>query len=385
MTVPETIRTHTYSVLHNGCDPLEADAAKVRHQLQDVLGLVAASPEQADVLVYLGCTFSHQKEQQFEQALVRICTPSNGRLVIASGCYLKESLPHLNLKFSPKEKIVALVAQTLGLQLPSPAIQTSWARAGNGIVVISEGCYGQCAFCSVRLARGQHRSRPLDDVMGDIHRTWDGKAIIKLAGQDVAAYGRDRRATLWELLRAIGHRFPHLQVELGPLGPQWLIKTELGDLALLASQSVVGNVHVPLQSASNAVLKRMKRKYTYKQFEALWVSMDRVGVKNLSTDIMAGFPGETLEDHERSLEFLRTHRLAFAQIFMYEPRPGTTASQCEALPKRIRMERTMELVAEYLRASAEFRGTGLDRLVSSSQGMLFNTNVQFEEDTVDES
>ncbi|MBW2000110.1 MAG: radical SAM protein [Deltaproteobacteria bacterium] len=375
----------TYCVLHNGCDPLEVDAAGVRRRLRDTLGLIPAPVEEADLVVFMGCTFSQQKEEEFERHLVSLCQPSNGRLVIASGCYLEKAMRCPNVKYCRASEIVELVASTLDLAPISQGSASLPIQAGSGIVLVSEGCYGCCTFCSVRLVRGQHRSRPVNEIIQDIRVLFHHNGSVKLAGQDVAAYGRDIGKTLWDLLLTISEEFPNIQVELGPLGPEWLIRSKNDELSLLASKNISGNVHVPLQSASNTVLRRMQRRYTYEEFGNLWGRLCQVGVQKLSTDLMAGFPGETIEDHEKTLDFLATHRLAFAQVFMYEPRPGTEAALREPLPRRTRMERTMELIAAYLSTSARFRSVDIENLALSTSEMLFNTNVQLEEDITDES
>lgn len=377
-------RRKTYCIVHNGCDPLEADAAGLRRRLESSLGLVPVPAKEADILVVMGCTFSRQKEGEFERMLGNACSSPNGRLVVASGCFLTNSFRHPSLEYSRTDSVLELVANRLGKSLLTTSDEESGRRDGAGIVVISEGCYGQCAFCSVRIVRGNHTSRPIPDILADIGRVSAAHRRVKLAGQDVAAYGRDRGQTLWDLLRAITNRYPGLRVELGPMGPQWLIGSTDEDLGLLATPMVAGNVHVPLQSGSDAILRNMRRPYTRNEFEALWKRLCEVGVANISTDLMAGFPAETLDDHERTLSFLRAHKLAFAQIFMYERRPGTEAAEWESLPKHIRMVRTTELIAEYLEAYGTFRGVTLQHLVSHSRHMLFNTNIQFEEDTTDE-
>ncbi len=384
MRRPEAKAGLSYCVVHNGCDPLEADAAGVRRELENMLGLRPALAEEADVLVYMACTFSRQKEEEFERTLTDFCRSSNGRLVIASGCYLRDGVSHPNLKYCRTDAIVKVVSNALDLPQALAPRETPRSKAGTGIVVISEGCYGCCAFCSVKLVRGQHRSRPLQEVLDDIGRIWHGNGSVKLAGQDVGAYGRDQGNTLWGLLTAASERFPGLKVELGPLGPEWLIKSATTELTRLGSASVTGNIHVPLQSASDNVLNKMRRHYSYDEFNGLWARLCEVGVQNISTDLMAGFPGETQDDHEETLGFLRTHNLAFAQIFMYEPRPGTEAERYNTLSKRTRVKRTMELIAEYLHASARFRAASVEELISATDGMLFNTNVQIQEDLTDE-
>jgi tRNA A37 methylthiotransferase MiaB len=202
--------------------------------------------------------------------------------------------------------------------------------------------------------------------------------VIKLAAQDVAAYGRDCSVTLGSLLRALFKEFPSIKVKLGPLNPEWLMKSSDGDLGLLGRNNMVGNIHIPLQSASDAILRPMNKRYPYRAFAALWEKLLRLGVTSLSTDLMAGFPGERQRDHEMNLEFLETHRLEFAQIFMYQPRPGTQAATYKQLPYRIRLERTVDLIAKYIGAYMRFHGIALNQLLCGKQIIPpFNSNVDF--------
>lgn len=366
----------SFCVFHSGCDSLEYDAECLREQLTQTYGLRAASVFDADIIVYLGCSFSAQKEAEFKASIDALLKESKGKLLIISGCYLDEYQKHSKICFARRDGVAQVVNQYLKNQRYLSPYTTKCGQKRGPVVAISEGCFGECTFCSVRLVRGNHVSRPAEDILSDIEQAYQVNEVIKLAGQDVAAYGRDKGGNLAQLLSRIFNRFPSIRCELGPMNPEWLNRMDDAELRILGHEQVVGNLHVPLQSASDKVLRRMKRHYTYDDYLVLWNRLSRLGINTLSTDLMAGYPGETAEDHMRTLGFIESHPLEFAQIFMYEPRPRTKAVIYTPLPVSVRLTRTMELIATYVEAYMRFHGLDAQQVALGTESTPpYNTNV----------
>lgn len=374
----------TFFISHTGCDSAEYDAEKIRLQLMS-FGILPSTRETADIIILLGCTFTQQKEIEFKSNIQETVLNVRPKLFIVSGCYLSWTNLYTNVIFARKEEISHIVREYLLINNGEILKKRTIVDSHSPIVAISEGCYGHCTFCSVKNVRGVHRSREIADIISDIKLSLSAHNTIRFVGQDVAAYGRDKGTTLWHLLRKTFKEFPEIKFELGSLNPKWLIKSEINDLLLLNNPNIVGNIHVPLQSASEHVLKRMNRGYTYEEFILLWIKLrDNIGIDNLSTDLISGFPGETESDHFQTIEFLNTNKLSFAQIFMYDPRPGTAAATYNQLPRDLRLKRTLDLIAEYIASYLRFYS--IADALGSELSVPFNSNIKLDlENISDES
>lgn len=337
----------TFYITTNGCESLRFDIQKVSEDLALRGFLQTNDAEDALITLVFGCTFTHQDEIRFKELVNDLASKRNdGQLIIVTGCYLEEEA---------REGIVFTRRQSVGVVLDAilkdevKGLDFSPPRVGKVLpfVAISEGCYGHCAFCSIRFVRGRHRSRPLEVVLMDVQRAFEACGRVKLVGQEIAAYGEDTDSSLPSLVRRIFMEYPGIRIELGSLGPKWMMRFSDADLKVFAGNGFEGNIHLPLQSASDSILKRMVRSYTYAEFIDLLDRLKRQGIERFSTDLMAGFPGETEADHEANIRFLEENPFNFAQIFMFEPRPGTVAAAMDQLPRDLRLRRTLELIATY--------------------------------------
>lgn len=333
-------------VLHHGCDALDAEMEELRGGLMATYGLAPAARSSASIIVLGGCTFTAQKEAELMETIDGLLTSPQLKLLVVSGCYLGSEHPDPRVAFTRRDGVSGVV----GSVVERFRVRADAARHGaeGPFIRISEGCYGQCTFCSIRHVRGRHRSRPLAEIMSEVASAASVHETIRLVGQEVSAYGRDIGETFASLLRRLYCEFPDLRVEVGSLHPRWLMCLNDDELVVLAHPNMSGNVHIPLEAASDVVLTRMRRSYTVAEYEALWHRLNRLGARSLSTDIIAGFPGESEDDHKLNLKFVREHEIAFAQLFKFEPRPGTTAANMSQLDGQIRLYRAIDLIAEYV-------------------------------------
>lgn len=199
-------------------------------------------------------------------------------------------------------------------------------RGVTGFVSVARGCDMSCTFCIVPRTRGPERSRRPDDVIREVRRlAGRGVCEVTLLGQKVNAY-RNGDVRFAELLRSVAQGGGVDRIRFTSPHPLWvsddLIRT------MKETPQVCPGLHLPLQSGSESVLKRMKRGYSPSRFlnsvADLRASMPEIG---LTTDIIVGFPGETDADHEATLEMLREIRFDSAFMFAYSPRPGTAAAE----------------------------------------------------------
>jgi threonylcarbamoyladenosine tRNA methylthiotransferase MtaB len=294
---------------------------------------IAQEPAQADLCIVNSCTVTHVAAQKSRQ-IVRRCARGNPQAkIVLTGCYARISpteasqLPGVSLLgTADKEHLIEDVSAHSGIRVAEAAkAQNMGSLHTRTLVKIQDGCDNSCTYCVVRIARGKHRSRPLQDVLEEVAaREAEGYQEIVLTGIHIGAYGREHNATLAGLVQTILRetRFPRLR--LSSVEP-WDLSQEL--LQLWENPRLCRHLHLPLQSGCDATLQRMNRRYSAAQFEEL-VRAAREAIPDLAvtTDVIVGFPGE--DEREFSDSRALVSRLGFARIhvFPFSPRPGTIAA-----------------------------------------------------------
>jgi MiaB/RimO family radical SAM methylthiotransferase len=366
----------TFFQISTGCESLLWDVNNIFNMLIEHGLTESVTPDTADIIIIMGCSFSTIHEDEFNKNIATYQKNQKNQLTIVSGCYLTQESHADNLIFTHRDNIIDVIQKFYNIKLKDIQTLQYYKKRDVSFVAISEGCYGQCTYCSVKLVRGQHRSRPISQILSEIKRVSQKHKTVKLIGQDVAAFGVDCNIKISELIRQIFLEEPNLNLELTSLNPYFLNRLTDKELALFADSRIKGNIHIPIQSASNAVLSRMKRNYTCELYEELLIRFKSQGVKHFSTDIIAGFPEETEQDHNRNMQFLSDHKLEFAQIFMYDSRPGTEAASYPQLSKNIRLKRTIELISEYI-VSYQLRHEPFSNIND-----ILNTNVDLSKEEI---
>ena len=240
---------------------------------------------------------------------------------------------------------------------------------------IQEGCDRFCTYCIIPYVRGGIRSRRPEDVTAEAERLAKaGYREIVLTGIHLTSYGRDRRdgTGLLDVIRAV-HALPGVErIRLGSLEP--VIATAEFAGALGELPKVCPQFHLALQSGCDTVLRRMRRRYDTAAFRESAAALRAVFSDcALTTDVMTGFPGETQEEHQSSLEFCREMAFSRMHVFPYSEREGTPAADMPgAVPRQVREDRARELIAlgrEMARAYGEGQvGTVRSVLFETCQG-----------------
>jgi len=238
--------------------------------------------------------------------------------------------------------------------LDAPAPDGEWAdlrrldsrreTSSSAWVTIQMGCDNSCAFCIVPQVRGPEVSRPFDDLVAEVELlASQGVSEITLLGQNVNSYGRDithRRPLFAELLRALGAVRGIERVRFTSPHPKDLRPETIA--AMAETEAVCEHLHLPLQAGSDRVLSAMRRGYSAQRYLSR-LAAARAAVEDLavSTDVIVGFPGETEEDFERTLEVVAEAEYDSAYTFIFSPRPGTRAAAMEGqfVPQEVVAER----------------------------------------------
>lgn len=245
----------------------------------------------------------------------------------------------------------------------------------SGWVSISVGCNNTCTFCIVPSLRGKEKDRRPGDILAEVQALVDNGAVeVTLLGQNVNTYGvefRDRQA-FSKLLRATGEIDGLERVRFTSPHPASFTDDVID--AMAETPNVMPQLHMPLQSGSDTILKAMRRSYRSKRFLGILDKVrELIPHAAVTTDIIVGFPGETEADFQQTLEVVEASRFSMAYTFQYSPREGTPAADMEdQIPKDVVQERFERLVALQDRIAAEesakLIGTRQELLVTSDTG-----------------
>ena len=240
---------------------------------------------------------------------------------------------------------------------------------------VQDGCTNFCTYCIIPYTRGPIRSAPLETAVAQAKQLEQaGYREIVVTGIEIAGWGRDLpgKPPVWLLIAEICKAVPHLRIRLGSLEPR--IVTEEFAAALSGFQNLCPQFHLSMQSGCDTVLARMKRKYNTEEYmESLERLRNAFPGCAITTDMIVGFPGETEEEFEKSLSFIRQCRFADMHIFPYSRRPGTPAAEMPGqLSNAVKEERSHRAIAVAQDMSETYRrgliGTAQAVLVEGMEG-----------------
>ncbi|MGV8859510.1 tRNA (N6-isopentenyl adenosine(37)-C2)-methylthiotransferase MiaB [Rhodoglobus sp.] len=378
----------SYEVRTYGCQMNVHDSERLSGSLE-AAGYIRATEGQADVVVIntcavrenadnklygnLGMLASVKKEHEGMQIAVGGCLAQKDKNVILEkapwvdvvfGTHNMGSLPALLERARHNEEAQLEILESLDV-FPStlPARRESTHSAW---VSISVGCNNTCTFCIVPALRGKEKDRRPGDILAEVQAIVDDGAIeVTLLGQNVNSYGvefGDRQA-FSKLLRAVGAIQGLERVRFTSPHPAAFTDDVID--AMAETPNVMPQLHMPLQSGSDRILKSMRRSYRSTKFLGI---LDRVRAQMphaaITTDIIVGFPGETEEDFQETLRVVEESRFASAYTFQYSIRPGTPAATMDdQIPKEIVQERYERLAALQDRISREENDKQIGRTV----------------------
>jgi tRNA-2-methylthio-N6-dimethylallyladenosine synthase len=337
-------------------------------------------PAEADVILLNTCAIREHAEQRIYGRLGELSRHKHRRPGIVlgvAGCMaqhlkgrLLERVPQVDLVVGPDayRDLPSLIDQAreepvLATHLSRDETYADLAPArADGVrawISIMRGCDKFCAFCIVPYVRGRERSLPVGEVIRQVeHAAAEGFKEVVLLGQTVNAY-RDGDVDFAELLRRID-RVPGIE-RIRFTSPHPADMTDRAVEAIAACGKVCPHVHLPLQSASDAVLDRMRRTYTIAQYDVL-VAKLRAAVPGLAltTDIIVGFPGESEDDFEATRATMRRTRYDAAFVFKYSPRPGARSAEWpETVDEEEKKRRISILVEEQKQMSLEINAASV--------------------------
>jgi tRNA-2-methylthio-N6-dimethylallyladenosine synthase len=388
----------SYEVRTFGCQMNVHDSERMSGALEAAGYRQALDGEQADVVVINTCavrenadnklygTLGHLAETKREHEGLQIavggCLAQKDQSTIVErapwvdvvfGTHNMGSLPTLleRARHNGEAQVELLEAlETFPSTLPTKR-ESSYA----GWVSISVGCNNTCTFCIVPSLRGKEKDRRPGDILSEVQALVDDGAIeVTLLGQNVNSYGvefGDRQA-FSKLLRACGSIEGLERVRFTSPHPAAFTDDVID--AMAETPNVMPQLHMPLQSGSDAILKAMRRSYRSEKFLGILERVrERIPNAAITTDIIVGFPGETEQDFEDTMEVVRQARFASAFTFQYSIRPGTPAATMDdQIPKELVQERFERLVALQnhicWEENQKLEGTTVEVLIATGEG-----------------
>jgi len=299
---------------------------------------IVAHPSQAEIVVVNTCAVTMAACADSRKR-IRQAARCGAARIIAAGCYAAiapleiEDLPQIAWQVSNvnKEREIQMILGNCALQMPG-SLQSRQALPGRqrrtrAFIKVQEGCDNFCTFCITRIARGRSRSQSVSEIYHDVQAALSGdvKEIV-LTGVNLGAWGRDLEGTpqLSSLIRNILSEFNPPRLRLSSLEP-WDVDDDL--IEVMQSPNFCRHLHLPLQSGSDSVLKRMARPHSTQEYHQLLQKIRKVFPQiAITTDIMVGFPGESEKEFIEGLEFVRSMKFAAGHVFSYSMRPGTSAA-----------------------------------------------------------
>jgi tRNA-2-methylthio-N6-dimethylallyladenosine synthase len=376
----------TYLIRTFGCQMNKHDSERVAGLLSGCGLTPVDTAEEADVVVFMTCCVRENADERLRgqvSSLKSVKAGRPGQLIAVGGCIgqrdgekLLGQIPHIDVVFGTHNvaHLPALLEAVQRQRRPQVEVldggtdfttdlPTEREHPWHAWLPITVGCNNFCSYCIVPYVRGRERSRTLEDIVSQAASlNAEGVVEVTLLGQNVNSYGRDiyGEPKFAEALRAVADTGIQ-RIRFATSHPKDLSADTIAAMAEV--DAVMPYLHLPVQSGSDRILKAMNRHYTQADYLALMGRIrDAIPDISLSTDIIVGFPGETEEDFEGTLEVVRQARYDQAFTFIYSPREGTpAATMADQVPRevsQVRFDRLVELVqASALANSLPFVGT----------------------------
>jgi tRNA-2-methylthio-N6-dimethylallyladenosine synthase len=388
----------TYKVVTYGCQMNVHDSERLSGLLDDAGYARAPEGDEADVVVFNTCAVRENADNRLYGNLGRLAPEKarrDGMQIAVGGCLAQKdrdtivrkapwvdvvfgthnigSLPALLERSRIEQEAQVEILDSLET-FPS-TLPTRRESAYAAWVAISVGCNNTCTFCIVPALRGKEKDRRPGDILAEVEAlVAEGVTEVTLLGQNVNAYGSDigDREAFSKLLRACGAIEGLERVRFTSPHPRDFTDDVIA--AMAETPNVMHQLHMPLQSGSDSVLRAMRRSYRQERYLSI-IERVRAAMPDaaISTDIIVGFPGETDEDFEQTLHVVREARFAQAFTFQYSKRPGTPAAEMAGqVPKAVVQERYQRLIAlqEEISCSENEKQVGrtLEVLVAEGEG-----------------
>ena len=381
-----------------GCRVNQYESDAMAELLREAGWEVTDDPSVSDLCIINTCTVTNIADRKSRQMISKAHRLNENAKLIACGCFTQRSPEEAKrlsgvdavLGSADKNKIVEIAAALFENEHGEAEVlvrdvmrerefeELSATREGRtrAYLKIQDGCNMFCTYCAIPYARGAIRSRRLESVRNEAEKlNEEGYAEVVLTGIHLMSYGRDfgDGTNILDAVKCFDGLENIKRIRFGSLEPHMMTDEIISGLA--ANERICRQFHLALQSGSTTVLDRMKRGYTAEQFYALTVKLRAAFGEGLAltTDIIAGFPGETEEEHRETLAFMEKVGFSKVHIFPYSRRSGTKADGMSGqLTNAVKSERAKELIEKgrelEMRFLKTYIGSTVPVLIEENEG-----------------
>ena len=374
-----TLRTRTL-----GCKVNQYETQFVREALAGIGYRDAADGESADLCLVNTCTVTAEGDAKSRQIIRRLARENPTARIVVMGCYATRApgevgtLPGVAEVITDKRELPDWLSRFGVADVPDGI--SCFAGRSRAYVKVQDGCLLRCSYCIIPKVRPQLTSRPVPQILDEVHRLRDhGYREIVLTGIHLGHYGVDWN---WRKPKADWIRLSHLTRQLATIEGEFRLRLssieatevtrELIQVLADHPDKICPHVHVCLQSGSDTILRRMRRRWSARMF------VDRCGLVRrsldqpaLTTDVVVGFPGETDEDFEQTCRVVRDVGFSKIHVFPFSARRGTAAAEmADQVPAGVRTERVRRLAA----IEAELREAYFRSLIGRNLQVLLETS-----------
>ena len=350
-----------------GCKVNQYESEAIAELFQEKGYEIVSIDEEADVYVINTCTVTNFGDKKSRQLIRKVKRQNENAIVAVVGCYAQTAPQELvkvegvNLVLGTKDRaqivemvenykaengVESHVSDIMKERVFEPLSIQKLANRTRAYLKIQDGCSQFCSYCIIPYARGPIRSRDPQDVLAEVKRLAEnGFKEVVLTGIHVASYGKDRKDTsLLEILRQVHEVEGIERIRFSSIEPN--VVTEEFAQAIADMPKVCDHFHLSLQSGCDKTLKEMNRKYDTEKYRQAAATLRKyLPEVALTTDIIAGFPGETEEDFQESYDFAKEIGFAKIHAFPYSPKKGTpAAARKDQLLNAVKAERSHRLI-----------------------------------------
>jgi len=353
-----------------GCTMNHGESQDLMRCLSKMGHTIVSEVESTDVAVVNTCVVIAPTEGKMFRRLHKL--QEYGKRLVIIGCLASVARERLLQEFpgalvcgtSDYPSLPAILRQEFGVM--GTALEND-EPTGSLILPIAQGCRGSCTYCITKIARGDLKSYPIEELRDRANRSLSqGVGEILVTSQDTAGYGMDGQERLPDLLKVICDLPGDFRIRVGMMNPDNLndIVNELAEV--YKHSKIYCFLHIPVQSGSDRIIHEMGRRYSAKVFLDL-VNKIRTAVPELtiSTDVITGFPGETIEDHQATVRLMEDLRPNIINVTRFSARPGTVAEGLkDQVPGFVSKERSRELSALRFHISSQINSSKVGRVYS---------------------
>lgn len=338
-----------------GCRLNEAEIEQWSQEYQQYGHQITTDSKEADIIVFNSCSVTSEADKKSKKLINRLHNQNPSANLVVTGCHAtlnKEQLADnlgvdLIMSNDQKDSLVehSLDYFDLDKTLQKQHVEHSIFKRGRqrAFIKVQDGCRYRCTFCIVTIARGAEQSRSKQAIISEINTLHaQGVQECVLTGVHVGGYGSDIDSNLYELIYDILDKTSIPRIRLASVEP-WDLPLQF--FSLFDNDRLMPHMHLPIQSGSDTVLRRMARRCKTNEFSAI-VEKAKTAVEhfNITTDVIVGFPGETEQEWKESYEYIKNTGFGSLHIFTYSPREGTKAAKLDnQIDQVVKKQRSKQL------------------------------------------